>query len=96
MTIVDRFRALPTQSRDRLRLAAECFLIQSAVIAATIVLGVWDWLRAIRYGQGTGAMPGPEDWLWLFILIVGFTVIGRRTKRYRRAYPERPQTLDLG
>lgn len=94
-SIVDRLRTLPPRSRDRLRLAAECFLIQSALIAATVALGAWDRLRAILQGQATGAMPGPEDWLWLFLVIVGFTVIGRRTGRYRRAYPERPPTLEL-
>lgn len=94
-SIVDRLRTLPPRSRDRLRLAAECFLIQSALIAATVALGVWDRLRAILHGQATGVMPGSEDWLWLFLVIAGSTVIERRTRRYRRAYPEKPQTLEL-
>lgn len=33
--------------------------------------------------------------LWACILFVGFTVIERRTKRYRRGYAERPLTLEL-
>ena len=76
MTIADRLRALPPRRRDRLRLAAECFLIQSAMIAATEV-----------FGLGT--------WLWFLILFVGFTVIERRAKRYRRAWPKTPLTLEL-
>lgn len=93
--IVSRLRALPPRSRDRLRLAAECLLIQAAIIAATVVLGVGDWLLAILYDRETEAMPGPETWLWALIVFVGFTVIERRAKRYRRAYPEKPRTLDL-
>lgn len=93
--IVARLRALPPRSRDRLRLAAECLLIQAAIIAATVVLGVRDWLLAILYDRETGAMPGPETWLWALILFVGFTVIERRTKRYRRTYADKPRTLDL-
>ena len=95
MTIVDRLRALPRRSRDRLRLAVECFVIKSAMIAATVILGVADWLWAIFRNEAWTPMPEPEAWLWALILFVGFTVMARRTKRYRRAYPKRPLTLEL-
>lgn len=94
MTIVDRLRALPRRSRDRLRLAVKCFVIKSALIAATVVL-VGDWLWASFSNEPWTPMPEPEAWLWALILFVGCTVIERRTKRYRRAYPKRPLTLKL-
>lgn len=71
------------------------------MVGATVALGVGDWLMAVIRGRAwtsveeTGVMLGPEDWLWLLVLFVGFTVIERRTKRYRRAYPEKPLTLAL-
>lgn len=71
------------------------------MVAATAALGVGDWLLAIIRGRAstsveeTSVMLRPEGWLWLLVLFVGATVIERRTKRYRRAYPEKPLTLAL-